>query len=129
MQNEIARRDFVMKVASTTLAAIHLSPAASASGFGASGFAQSTEPKARANAGAMYMYVGSFTGQGRGHGEGISVFGRKSASDSWSLVQVFSDFADPSFLCIDRQGRCLYSAHGAGTQVTAFRIDPSTGRV
>jgi 6-phosphogluconolactonase (cycloisomerase 2 family) len=44
-------------------------------------------------------------------------------------VHVVSDFADPSMLAIDRQGRCLYSAHGDGTQATAYRIDPSTGRL
>ncbi len=75
------------------------------------------------------MYVGSFTGGGRGKGEGISVFQRKQAADPWALVQVVSDHADPSFLKIDRQGKFLYSAHGAGTVATCFRIDPSTGRL
>jgi 6-phosphogluconolactonase (cycloisomerase 2 family) len=75
------------------------------------------------------MYVGSYTSEARGHGEGISVYRRDRPSDAWALVQVLEDFADPSFLAIDRQGRCLYSAHGDGTQATAYRIDPSTGRL
>jgi 6-phosphogluconolactonase len=75
------------------------------------------------------MYVGSYTSEARGHGEGISVYRRDRPSDAWALVQVLEDVADPSFLTIDRQGRCLYSAHGDGTQATAYRIDPSTGRL
>jgi 6-phosphogluconolactonase (cycloisomerase 2 family) len=45
------------------------------------------------------------------------------------LIQVVKGFADPSFLTIDRQGRCLYSAHGDGTQATAYRIESATGRL
>ena len=75
------------------------------------------------------MYIGSYTSQGRGHGEGISVYRRDQASNAWALIQVVKDFADPSFLAIDRQGRCLYSAHGDGTQATAYRIDSATGRL
>ena len=76
-----------------------------------------------------FMYVGSYTSPARGHGEGISVYRRNQPSDAWSLVQVFKDFADPSFLAIDRPGRCLYSAHGDGTQATAYRIEAATGRL
>src|SRR5438552_14716492 len=65
-----------------------------------------------------FMYIGSYTTEGRGHGEGISVYHRNSEEDPWSLVQVVKDFADPSFLIIDRQGRCLYAAHGDGTEAT-----------
>jgi len=75
------------------------------------------------------MYVGSYTSPARGHGEGISVYGRSLESGPWSLVQVLKELADPSFLIIDRQGRCLYSAHGDGTQATAYRIDQATGRL
>jgi 6-phosphogluconolactonase (cycloisomerase 2 family) len=42
---------------------------------------------------------------------------------------VRDDFPDPSFVIVDRQGRCLYSAHGDGTQATAYQIDPATGRL
>lgn len=75
------------------------------------------------------MYVGSFTGEGRGHGEGLSVFRRSGESDRWTLIQLLEELADPSFLILDRQGRCLYSVHGDGTQATAFRIDQTTGRL
>jgi 6-phosphogluconolactonase (cycloisomerase 2 family) len=75
------------------------------------------------------MYVGSFTTKDRGHGEGLSVYQRNRDSDRWTLIQLLKDFADPSFLIVDRAGRHLYSAHGDGTQVTAYRVDQTTGRL
>ena len=74
------------------------------------------------------MYVGSFTGKGRGHGDGLSVFTRRGDTAPWALLHVL-DVADPSFLAIDRQGRFLYSAHGGGSQATAYAIDAATGRL
>ena len=76
-----------------------------------------------------FMYVGSFTGKDRGHGEGLSVFHRSRESAAWTLVQRLAEIADPSFLIVDRAGRHLYSAHGDGTQVTAYRIDETTGQL
>src|SRR5262245_25381105 len=73
------------------------------------------------------MYVGSFTSDGRGHGEGLSVFRRES--NKWTLVQVLKELADPSFVIINRQRSHLYSAHGDGTEATAYRIDETTGRL
>src|SRR2546426_5372402 len=74
-----------------------------------------------------FMYVGSFTAKDGGRGEGLSVFRRESAG--WTLIQLLKDLADPSCLIVDRQGRFLYSAHGDGTQATAYRIDQETGRL
>jgi 6-phosphogluconolactonase (cycloisomerase 2 family) len=74
-----------------------------------------------------FMYVGSFTAKDGGRGEGLSVFRRESAG--WTLIQLLKDLADPSYLIVDRQGRFLYSAHGDGTQATAYRIDQETGRL
>jgi len=108
MRHTIERRDFLAAVTFGGLAVVRT-------------VAAQTPPR--------FMYVGSFTSPDRGRGEGISVFQRKQASDPWALVQVLSEFADPSFLKIDRRGRFLYSAHGGGTQATAYRIDPSTGRL
>ena len=76
-----------------------------------------------------WMYIGSFTGDGRGHGEGLSVFRRSGEASRWQRVQLLKDVADPSFVIIDRQRRCLYSAHGDGTQAVAYRIDPNNGRL
>ena len=75
------------------------------------------------------MYVGSFTGESRGHGAGITVFRRDAESDRWTPLQVLKDVADPSFVIIDRGRQHLYSAHGDGTQATAYRIDPASGRL
>src|SRR5436190_16728277 len=110
MQNsQLDRRDFLIGV--TGLAAV----AASRSVSGAST--------------PTWMYVGSFTGEGRGHGEGLSVFHRAAESNRWQRVQLLKDLADPSFVIIDQQRRCLCSAHGDGTQATAYRIDQTTGRL
>jgi 6-phosphogluconolactonase len=75
------------------------------------------------------MYVGSFTTKDGGRGEGLSVYQRDPKSQTWTLIQLLKDFADPSFLILDRAGRHLYSAHGDGTQVTAYRVDQGTGRL
>src|SRR6185295_2839884 len=76
-----------------------------------------------------FMYVGSYTSPARGNGKGISVYQRSRESEPWALLQVLEDLADPSFVIIDRQRRFLYSAHGDGTQATAYRIDQATGRL
>jgi len=78
---------------------------------------------------ATFMYIGSYTSGARGHGEGITVYHRSGRADAWSRIQVVNELADPSFLAIDRLGRCLYSAHGDGTEVLAYRIDAATGRL
>jgi 6-phosphogluconolactonase (cycloisomerase 2 family) len=109
----VARRDFLGQLAGLTTVVAAPSLIAQP--------ARSTSPR--------FMYVGSFTGEGRGRGEGISVFQRKGEGDAWALVQLFKDVADPSFLKIDRSGRFLYSAHGAGTQATSYAIEQTTGRL
>jgi 6-phosphogluconolactonase len=83
----------------------------------------------RAAAAPSFMYIGSFTQKDGGRGDGLSVYRRGSESEPWQLVDVLRDLADPSFVIIDRQGRCLYSSHGDGTQATAYRIDPASGRL
>jgi 6-phosphogluconolactonase (cycloisomerase 2 family) len=107
----IARRDFL----------VGLSAAAAA--------AATRSLRAAPDPPPTWMYVGSFTGEGRGHGEGLTVFHRRGDADRWQRVQVVKDLADPSFVIVDRQARCLYSAHGDGTQATAFRIEQAGGRL
>ena len=75
------------------------------------------------------MYVGGFTTKDGGRGEGLSVYQRNRESGRWALIQLLKDFADPSFLIVDRAGRHLYSAHGDGAQVTAYQVDQTTGRL
>jgi 6-phosphogluconolactonase len=107
-RNQPGRRDFLMGLAGVTAAIVSRPQSAAAPAL---------------------MYVGSFTGEGRGHGEGLSVFRRSGESAPWTRVQLLKDLADPSFLIIDRQGQCLYSAHGDGTEATAYRIDQATGQL
>lgn len=84
---------------------------------------------AAAAAAPAFMYVGSFTAKDGGRGEGLSVYRRNGEADRWNQVQRLKELADPSFLIVDRQGRCLYSAHGDGTEATSYRIDQATGRL
>jgi 6-phosphogluconolactonase len=72
------------------------------------------------------MYVGSFTTPERGHGEGIGVYSRSSA---WTRIQLVKDLENPSFLILDRRGQFLYCVHSDGDQVSAYRIDQSTGHL
>jgi 6-phosphogluconolactonase (cycloisomerase 2 family) len=82
-----------------------------------------------AAAAPTFMYIGSFTQKDGGHGEGLSVYRRESEAGPWMLVDVMKQFADPSFVVIDRQMRFIYSSHGDGTHATAYRIDPTSGRL
>jgi 6-phosphogluconolactonase (cycloisomerase 2 family) len=97
--------------------------------IGMTGMAAALAARAARAASPTFMYVGSYTSQARGHGEGISVYRRASESDPWKLVDVVKDLADPSFLIADRQGRCIYAAHGDGTEASAYRLDPTTGKL
>jgi len=111
---QVGRRDFLVGLAAVTMASRSTVHAQAARPAGA--------PRTPA-----FMYVGSFTSDGRGHGDGLSVFRRDSAR--WSLVQVVKELADPSFVIVNRQRSHLYSAHGDGTEATAYRIDEATGRL
>src|SRR5216117_3022688 len=124
--NRLGRREFVIGLGG--MAATIASRSRRASAEGAGGPQRRTEERRQAAA-PDFMYVGSFTGQGRGHGEGLSVYRRNGEADPWTLIQVLGDLADPSFLIVDRPKRNLYSAHGDGTQATAYRIDQTTGRL
>jgi 6-phosphogluconolactonase len=87
---------------------------------------------ADAQARSMFAYVGCMTTvDGRdADGEGISVFRIDPVSNRWTQVQRLADIANPNFLTLDRRGRCLYSADGAGRELaTAFSIDPRTGEL
>jgi 6-phosphogluconolactonase len=120
------RREFVMGLGGVAAAIASRSRRASAEGSGEP--QRGAEERSQAAA-PNFMYVGSFTGEGRGHGEGLSVYRRNGEADPWTLIQLLKDLADPSFLIIDRQKRWLYSAHGDGTQATAYQIDRATGRL
>ena len=75
-------------------------------------------------------YVGSRTSAARnGHGKGLSVYAIDPASGGWRLVQLLEGLVNPSFLAFDRSRRFLYAVHGDESQVSAFRIDRTDGRL
>jgi 6-phosphogluconolactonase len=77
-----------------------------------------------------FAYVGCYTSKDRnGTGEGISVHRIDPASGAFTQVQVLKEIVNPSWLTLDRQSRFLYSAHGDGTEVVAYAIDETTGRL
>jgi 6-phosphogluconolactonase len=77
-----------------------------------------------------FAYVGCYTTKQRnGRGEGIAVYRIDAATGAWTPVQLVKDLVNPSWLGLDRRARVLYSAHGEGEIVSAFRIEAETGRL
>src|SRR5712691_151214 len=100
--------------------------------IGAGGCASMAGPAASSTATAtpMFAYVGCFTTKERkGHGEGISVYRMDPVSGAWTPIQLLRDLVNPSFLTLDRQQRFLYSAHGDGSEATAYEMDKQTGHL
>jgi 6-phosphogluconolactonase (cycloisomerase 2 family) len=106
---------------------------AGATGFAATiatgGCALGSRPAVATRRRAMFAYVGCYTSKERnGHGEGIGVYRIDAKSGEWTPEQVFKA-ANPSWLTADRQRRCLYTAHGDGTEAMAFSMDFDSGRL
>jgi 6-phosphogluconolactonase len=77
-----------------------------------------------------FAYVGCFTTQERkARGKGISVYRIDPATEAWTLLQVFETLPNPQFISFDRERRFLYSAHGDGTEIGAYAINGSTGKL
>src|SRR5712692_2121741 len=77
-----------------------------------------------------FAYVGCYTAKQRnGHGEGVSVHRIDAATGAWTQLQLVKTADNPSWLTFDRNQRFLYSAHGDGDVVTAFRVDEATGQL
>lgn len=78
----------------------------------------------------MYAYVGSRTTRERhARGEGISLFRVDADRGTLTRVDIERGLVNPSFLALSDDGRFLYTVHGDETEVSAFRIDPRTGRL
>lgn len=76
-----------------------------------------------------FAYVGCRTSRERNaKGDGISVY-RIAADGAWTRIQLVSDLINPSWLAFDRSRRFLYTAHGDGSEASAFRVDPATGEL
>lgn len=82
-----------------------------------------------------FVYVGAYTGFGpnqRGKAEGVDVFRLNPANGALRRVQTLAGVENPSYLVVDPAQRFLYAVHGSphpAGAVSAFRIDPATGRL
>src|SRR6266849_8184680 len=77
-----------------------------------------------------FAYVGCYTTKQRnGRGEGITVHRIDAASGAWTQLQLVKTADNPSWLTFDRNQRFLYSAHGDGEVISAFRVDEATGQL
>ncbi len=78
----------------------------------------------------VFAYVGCYTTEKRnGHGKGIGVFHVDPVTATWTPVQLVDGIINPSFLCFDREQKFLYSVHGDMDFVSAFSIDPLSGKL
>ena len=78
----------------------------------------------------MYAYVGSRTTRERhARGEGLSVYRIHGDSGALERVQVLGGLVNPAYLALSASGTHLYTVHGDQSEVSAFRIDPTSGRL
>ena len=76
------------------------------------------------------IYVGSYTSADRnGRGAGISVFWAESPAKPWEPLQTLATADNPSLLRTAPDGRTLYAVHGGRATISAFAIDPASGRI
>jgi len=79
---------------------------------------------------SYFAYVGSRTTRERNaRGEGINVYRSAGQTGQWIHIQLVSGLANPSYLAFDRARRFLYAVHGDLTDISAFAIDPGTGKL
>lgn len=75
-------------------------------------------------------YVGARTTRERNaRGDGLNVCRVDAETGAWTHVQLVDGLVNPSFLAFDRTQRFLYAVHGDRTDITAFAIEPDTGRL
>lgn len=79
---------------------------------------------------SCFAYVGSRTTRERNaRGDGINVYREDAATGHLTHLQLVSGLANPSYLAFDRTRQFLYAVHGDLSDISAFRIDPATGRL
>ncbi|MBI3044882.1 MAG: lactonase family protein [Betaproteobacteria bacterium] len=77
-----------------------------------------------------FAYVGCFTTEKRkARGEGIAVFRIDQDTGAWSQVEACDAIPNPSYICLDRTRRFLYSAHGDSSEIGAWAVDPRAGKL
>jgi 6-phosphogluconolactonase (cycloisomerase 2 family) len=77
-----------------------------------------------------FAYVGCYTSAAlKGQGKGINVFSTDASTGQLTHLQLFSNFADSSFLVLDRYERYLYCVDEGQGKVGAFSLDSQTGQL
>lgn len=77
-----------------------------------------------------FAYVGSRTTKERNaRGDGINVYSIDAITGKWRHVQLVKDLVNPSFLALDQKAHHLYAVHGDRSEVSAFSIDPASGKL
>jgi 6-phosphogluconolactonase (cycloisomerase 2 family) len=78
----------------------------------------------------MFAYVGSRTTRERNaRGDGISVYRVDTGTGALERVQLVKDLVNPSFLALSANGEHLYTVHGDLSDISAFKVDKSTGKL
>jgi 6-phosphogluconolactonase len=78
----------------------------------------------------MFAYVGGYTTPDRnGRGNGITVYRVDPVSGGWDPVQTVGGLENPALFTLTRDGRRLYAVHGGRALMSAFAVDPGTGRL
>ena len=78
----------------------------------------------------MFAYVGGYTTADRdGRGDGIHVYRIDAPGGVWTQVQHVDGLANPSLFTLRGDHRVLYSVHGGRDHLSAFGIDPASGRL
>ncbi|MEA5083640.1 MAG: beta-propeller fold lactonase family protein [Lachnospiraceae bacterium] len=74
-----------------------------------------------------FVYVGCRTTRERNaRGKGLKVY-QVLDDENWKEVQTLYDEKNPSYQCIDKTGKYLYSVHGDSDFVSAFKINLEEG--
>lgn len=77
----------------------------------------------------MFAYVGCFTSAKRkAKGKGVAVY-RIDDAGKWTYVDVCDVIPNPSYICLDRKQKFLYSAHGDSDEVCSYTRDPQSGKL
>jgi 6-phosphogluconolactonase (cycloisomerase 2 family) len=80
-------------------------------------------------AGAIRAYVGSYTtAERKARGDGIHAYSVDLKTGQWTHIDHLGGLTNPSMLRANRAGTRLYSVHGDLDYVTAYAVDPATGR-
>lgn len=77
----------------------------------------------------MFAYVGCFTSEKRkAKGKGVAIY-RIDDAGKWTYVDVCDVIPNPSYICLDRKQKFLYSAHGDSDEVCSYTRDPQSGKL